>query len=141
VDFVYHPTIDPNNWGYRIEHPALDDAVRDYLDVFVIDRHLRAGIVHRVWIYLLLAAGAAWLLLRRRTPLAVAVGLFAASAWTLQVGLFFGATTNTYRYELPAVVAGLAAAAIAMRIALVARNAESGVDRSLPSPSRVMAER
>jgi len=84
----------------------------------VTDPVLDGGIVHRVWIYLLLALAAAVVLLRRRAPVVLrCVGALGLAALTYQIGLFFLAMGVQYRLENPSVVIGLLCAAVLLRLA------------------------
>ena len=100
--------------GYAPTFPSLRDAADDLLSPFVVEnagpvgRDLDGGILFTVWPYLLVAIAAAFVLLRRATPPALLlVGALALSALTLQLGLYPLAMGIAYRFEFPAVVAGL----------------------------------
>jgi len=94
-----------------------EDRARDYVEAFAAPV-LDGGIVHRVWIYLLLALAAAVVLLRRRAPVVLrCVGALGLAALTYQIGLFFLAMGVQYRLENPSVVIGLLCAAVLLRLA------------------------
>lgn len=117
TQWVYHPVIDANAWGYRPSFPDADQAAKDYVEAFTINGvRLDGGIVHRIWLYLLVAllAAAALLWRGRRTIPLVAVAALGLTALTHQAGLFFGTPQNGYRLELNVTVAALLAAAVAI---------------------------
>lgn len=108
--WIYHPQIDPNPWRLRIRFRSLDTAAKSYVEAFASDSKLDGGIVHTVFVYLLIALAGAVAFLRRSRPAALVIaGALCLSALTYQVGLFFGATGLQYRFELPAVMIGLIA--------------------------------
>jgi hypothetical protein len=117
--WIYHPVIDPNDQGFGIEFSHANDIVTGYQELFA-DRYLNGGILHRAWIYLLIAIPVAWMLLRRRGALAV-VGALAVAAWTLQVGLFFLTPVTQYRFEFPAIACTILATAVLIRTLLTDR--------------------
>ena len=115
--FIYHPVIDDSPLDFSLANPGLDRRARDYVEAFA-DPVLDGGIVHRVWIYLLLALAAAVVLLRRRAPVVLrCVGALGLAALTYQIGLFFLAMGVQYRLENPSVVIGLLCAAVLLRLA------------------------
>ena len=125
---VLPPGIPANEWGYDIWFPAANDLALDYLSPFLNERReflvyeLDGGPLYTVWLYLLIAAGAAVVLLRRgRAAVEIAVGALALSALTLQAGLFLGAMGTAYRFEFPAVAAALFAAPVAIAVLRRAR--------------------
>ena len=116
--------------GYTPAFPGLRDVADDLLSPFVTGqagpagRDLDGGILFTVWPYLLVAIGAALALLRRGTPPPVLlVGALALSALTLQLGLYPLAMGIAYRFEFPAVVAGLVAGVVAVAVLARGRRA------------------
>jgi hypothetical protein len=124
--WIYHPVIDPNERGWHLAFPALDDAFGDYQDLFA-DQYNNGGILNRAWIYLLLAIPAAFLLLRR-SPALMVVGGLALSAWTYQVGLFFGTMGSQYRFEFPVVASVILAVAVAVKALVDERRGRTASD-------------
>ena len=104
---IYHPGIDSNAFGFVIRFPALNDAARDYVEAFANDAY-DGDFLFRAWIYVLIGTvAAAVFLLRARTTLTLAAGLFCVTALVYQSGLMLGAMGVQYRLEFPAVVTGL----------------------------------
>lgn len=122
----YHPQIDPNGLGYRIRFTGLHDAMTDYVDAFGSGQANQGGLLHRIWLYLLVAGAAAVVLLRRAGPSTglLVVGLLAAACWTHQAGLFFGTPVVEFRFQVLVVAAALLAAVVGVRMALRARATE-----------------
>ena len=115
--WVYHPGIDPNPYGYVVRFPGANDAATSYVEAFA-DAELDGGPLYTIWVYLVLAAVCAAVLLRGSRPLPVlAVGALGLSILTYQAGLYVAAMGTQYRFEFPAVVIGLLAAVIAIKIA------------------------
>jgi hypothetical protein len=113
---IFHPGIDPNPLGYRIRHPGLDSSARAYVGVFSTATY-KGTAIQRVWIYLLLSLAAAVVLLRRGRPGALkVVGAMGICAFTLQLGLFFAAPSERYRFEEPTVLAGLIGLAVLLKL-------------------------
>jgi hypothetical protein len=109
---IYQPGIIRNNLGYQIHFLTANKAARDYVEAFA-DEDLNGTVLHAPWLYLLIALGAAVILLRSRAPALKIVGLMALAAITYQVGLFFAATNIPVRYEEPARFMALLAAIVA----------------------------
>jgi hypothetical protein len=115
---VYHPGIDPNPFGYRIEFGSENRALIDYLSVFTSADTLESGaFIYRPFLYLLLAAGAAWWLLGRGREPAI-VGAMALAGLAYQVGFLLVTVANEYRFEFPAVVLGILATVVAVTLAV-----------------------
>lgn len=110
---TYHPFIDENPWGYATSFAGPNELANDYLETFADDRY-QGNVLFRVWIYLLIAAGLAVVLLRRRRFAAVMIGSLALTALTYQSGIIAGAMGVTYRFEYPSVVLTIVAAAAAV---------------------------
>jgi len=117
TQWVYHPGIDANDWGYQPTFASANATAKDYVEAFAINgERLDGGILHRTWIYLLLATVGGGLLLwrGRRTMALVAVGVLALTALAHQVGLLLGTPQNGYRLEFNVTVVALLAAAVAI---------------------------
>jgi hypothetical protein len=116
--WVFHPVIDPNSFGYVTRFPKLDDAASDYVTAFA-EPNLDGTIIHRAWIYLLIAAVAAALLLRRtRGPVLWVIGGVALAALTTQIAFFFGAMGVQFRFEHAPIVFTLLAGAVLAKLAV-----------------------
>lgn len=113
--FVYHPVIDPNTEGQEIEFTELNDVATDYVEAFTINANLDGGVVHRVWLYLLLALAGMVILLRSASVPRRILGALAVSSVLYQVGLFFGAMGVQYRWQFGTVVIGLVVLAVLVR--------------------------
>jgi hypothetical protein len=109
---IYHPVIDGSTLGYQIRFPDANNAAKDYVEAFADDR-LNGNLLHATWLYLLIALGAAVILLRSGPPALKIVGLMAVAALLYQVGLFLGATGVGLRLEDPARIMALLAAIVA----------------------------
>jgi hypothetical protein len=113
-----------DNGGFPFGFPALNRAALDYMEVFgregSIGEPIDGGPLFAVWVYLVASLAGAFVLLRRGRPWALlAVGALALSALAHQVGVFFLVMHNAYRFELPAVVAGMLTAVVLLRLAWV----------------------
>jgi hypothetical protein len=124
---IYHPGIDPNSFGYEVALDGPNDVVTGYQELFA-DDELDGGVLHRVWIYLLLAAVSAAVLLRRGGAPAIVGGLGVA-AWTYQAGIFFGAMGTQYRLEFPAVTLALLSTIVAGAVLVCERRAAASNPR------------
>jgi hypothetical protein len=121
ANWIYHPQIDPNHWGYKPTFAGANEAAKDYVEAFSTEGPaLKGGIVHRVWIYLLVALAAALVLFRVGRS-SLPLGL---TALTYQVGLFLGTPQNAFRLEFPVVLVGLLCLAAAVG-ALLSRRAQT----------------
>ena len=106
--YIYHPQIDPNDMGLKIRFPELNNAAKDYVQAFAINPSLDGWFIYDVWIYLLLAAVAAIVLLRRgRAWGALVAGGLALSALTYQSGLYVGAMATQFRWEFTALLSAI----------------------------------
>jgi hypothetical protein len=106
--FIYHPAIDPNPYGFKVRFRGLNSAAKDYVEAFAVKPSLDGGVVHAVWIYLLICLVATLVLLRRSRSWALLVlGAAAFASIAYQSGLFFGAMGTQYRWQLLVVVTGL----------------------------------
>jgi hypothetical protein len=116
---AYDPGIDPNPWGYHIEFDTANDVVTGYEDVFSGGGYLglNGSIVHRAFIYLMLAGVVAIVLIRRGGAAAV-VGALALSGWTYQAGILLGTMGSNYRYEFPVVAIAILATIVAVGLAV-----------------------
>ena len=124
ANFIYHPVVDPNSFGFVVRFPELNKEAKEYVESFAVVPTLDGGIVHAVWIYMLLCLAAAVVFLRRgRSPALVCIGALGLSSLTFQVGLFLGAMGTQYRFQISVVVAGLLCAAILLRFAYERRRA------------------
>jgi hypothetical protein len=128
--FVYHPGIDPST-GYEIAVPAANDVVTGYQELFSDDVYNNGNsFLHRAWVYLLVALGAAIVLLRSPSGAVRTVGALALGAWTYQVGLFFGTMGTQWRFEFPVAAIAIISVAVAVKT-LIDRRAERD-----PAPER-----
>lgn len=118
ADFIYHPAIDPNRWGYEPWFDDMNDTARDYVEAFTDDpRTLKGGPLHTVWVYLAVAtAGGLVLFVGRRRPAQRLVGFMGLAAVTHQAGLFFGAMGTQYRFQFPVVVIGVVVAVALLQV-------------------------
>lgn len=114
--FVYHPVIDPNQFGYSIAFPELNDVATGYQELFA-DRFLNGGTFHLAWFYLLLALCSTVVLLIVAGASRV-VGALALSTLTYQVGLFFGTMGTQWRFEYPTAAIALLCAAVAVKVVI-----------------------
>jgi hypothetical protein len=135
--WVYHPNIDANHIGYQLRWPDRTARVRSYLDLFDDPVTHDGSLVDALWLYLLISAAAAWVLLRtRRGPLMV-IGAMALSGLLFQSGLFFGMMSVQYRFEFPVVVTGTVSAIVLVRVAvgraLARRRARAGEEAAQPA--------
>ena len=125
TQWVYHPGIDANSWGYAPTFPGLNQDAKKYVEAFAINgARLDGGILHRTWIYLLVALVGAAFLLRRRPGLALlTVAALGLTALLHQAGLFFGTPQNGYRLEFNVTVTALLVLAVAVGTVLQRRRA------------------
>ncbi len=142
--FVYHPVIDPNQRGYEIEFPWANEIATGYQELFA-DSNNDGQVLHRAWMYLLLALAAMLVLLRTPGP-ARTVGALALGAWTYQAGLFFGTMGTQWRFEFPVAAIAIVAVAVAIRTLLdrrrsAAAEAVAGSPRIEPAPEPAAAAR
>ena len=110
--WIVHPGIDPNEWGYAATFPAIDDGIQRYVRFFASNDRLAGGVVHLVWIYLLVIGGGLWYL-RSASPRRRSLGWVCAAALAYQASLFFGLMGTGYRFNVPCVVLGLAVGVVA----------------------------
>jgi len=104
--WFFHPYVDPNPWGYEIEHRTADRYVQHYLRWFDSGPWLDGGDLLRPWPYLLMAA-LGLLFLRSSRPQRRFVGWLCVGAIGYEVTVFVGAMGVQYRYSLPVVITGL----------------------------------
>jgi hypothetical protein len=142
---VFPPEL-PGNAGFGVGVQWLYDDAMGYLRFFTDGDQIgfaeieNGTLIHAPWLYLLVAALGAALLLRPTRPAAlVVIGLFAASALTFQLGLFFGAMGTRFRFEYPCVATGMLVGAVLLRLAW-ARWRESR-DAAAREPDRVAPAR
>jgi hypothetical protein len=109
---IYHPVIDGSTLGYQIRFPDANQAAKDYVEAFADDT-LNGNLLHATWLYLVIALGAAVVLLRSKEVALKIVGLMAVAALLYQVGLFLGATGVGLRLEDPARIMALLAGIVA----------------------------
>jgi hypothetical protein len=142
--YVFIPEVIENQYGYAIWFGGLNAAALDYLAAFtepqaesIFFAPINGGPLHAVWAYLLVAAAAAGVLLRRGRPTEeVAVGALALAALLLQVGLFPLAMGTEYRFEFPAVAAAMLSAAVAAASAVRSRTSARTRPESAARPGR-----
>jgi hypothetical protein len=126
-NWVFHPQLDANTFGYRTKFPKLDKIGSDYAKAFA-HPNMDGTLMQATWIYLLLAfAGAVVLLRRRFVPTLVVIGGLALTAFTLQIGFYFGAMGTGYRFEQSAVVVGLISLAVLAKLGVDRLRARRGV--------------
>jgi len=113
--WIFHPGIDPNEDGYHIAIPALNDVAVEYQELFA-DQYLNGHTFQLAWFYLLLALCAMVVLFVVPGPPRI-VGALALSTWTYQVGVFFGTMGTQWRFEFPVAAVSLCAAAVAAKVA------------------------
>lgn len=139
--YVLIPNVLGNPYGYAVWFGGFNSAALDYLKPFTEPETepenpffslINGGPLYAVWVYLLVAAAAALVLLRRQRTLPErAVGALALAALTLQLGLFILAMGTEYRFEFPAVAAAMLAGAVALRTL-----ARPGAGQGSPGRSR-----
>jgi hypothetical protein len=137
TEWVYHPYVDPNPWGYQIAHPSLDERLQAYLRL-ANDDSMRGGPVYEVWVYMLVTALGV-LYLRHRSPERQLVGWLCVASLVYQVTIFAAAMGVGYRLTYPSVVLALAVILIALadarvvlRRAMGERRRRDGTTRSAP---------
>lgn len=111
--WIVHPGVDANTWGYAAEFPAIDDAIQHYVRFFASNDQLGGGVVHTVWIYLLVLVGGLWYL-RSASARRRSVGWMSLAALAYQASLFVGLMGTGYRLNVPCVVLALAVAFISV---------------------------
>ena len=112
VLWVQHPSVDPNPWRYRPTFHRLDAAANDYVAWTASTPGLDGGLVHEVWVYLLVdVAGVGYL--RSRNLGRRAVGGLALAAVLYEGTLLLAGTGSEYRFGLLTVAAGLVAGIVA----------------------------
>ena len=131
--FVYHPVIDPNDLGYSVAIPELNDVATGYQELFA-DDYLNGGTFHLAWFYLLLGLCSAIVLLAVRGVTRV-VGALALSTLTYQVGLFFGTMGTQWRFEFPTAAITLICTAVAVK-AFIDREPRRSAGAIVPSGGR-----
>lgn len=109
--FIYHPQIDANPFGFQIRFPDANAVATDYVEAFAETPSLDGGLIHAIWIYLLICFAATVVLLRRNRSWALLTLGAAAFGGGIayQSGLFFGAMATQYRWEWPVTVCALLA--------------------------------
>jgi hypothetical protein len=111
--WIAHPGIDPNPWGYRPLVPRADAWLQSYMEAFAAGPSLNGGLVHEVWIYLvILLAGTLYLgaATKRRRLL----GWLCLSGLAYQASLFVGLMGTAYRVNVCCVVIAIVVAIIAV---------------------------
>jgi hypothetical protein len=94
----WHQGYDHNPWGYKATFPSLDHAAQRYLGAFTHGPRV-GGPLDRIWVYLLLAIGAAADLLRRgRPPRLRLVGWLLVGAVAYYGTFFFLSIGQNYRF-------------------------------------------
>lgn len=128
--WIYHPFVDPNEFGYSIAFPALNDIATGYQENFG-NAALEGHTWQLAWVYLLFSLAAA-IVLFVAGGAALIVGALALSTWTYQVGLFFGTMGTQWRFEFPVALISLICVAVAVKVVW---------DRGrTPRPSETVAE-
>jgi hypothetical protein len=96
----YHPGFDSNPWGYRATFPVLDRVGVAYLRTSS-NAGLQGGLLHRVWVYLVLAPfmGLTLLWNRKRQSEVAIVGWMAIGAFFYTMTFFFGAMGQGFRWN------------------------------------------
>lgn len=114
TEWVYHPVVDPNPWGYEVAHPRANHALQRYLRHFALNDQLEGGVVHTVWPYLAVTIfGLGYLSARRRSRRLF--GWLCAASLVYQATIFVGAMGIGYRFAYPSVVLALVVATVACR--------------------------
>jgi hypothetical protein len=127
--WIYHPFIDPNNFGYTTTFPGANKIATDYESSFANSAN-NGDALFRVWPYLLIAIVIAAVLLRSTDRHRVLAGVIALSVLAYQVGYLVALMNVNYRYEFPALVLCELALALALGIGwqeLRARSQRSAV--------------
>ena len=112
--WIYHPYVDPNEFGYEIAFPALNDLATGYQENFG-NAALEGHTWQLAWVYLLFSLCAA-IVLFVAGGAALIVGALAISTWTYQVGLFFGTMGTQWRFEFPVALISLLCVAVAIKV-------------------------
>jgi hypothetical protein len=101
----YHPGIDGNPWNYQATFPALDHVAGAYL-AFFTPAPLEGGVLHRTWVYLVLATlvGADLVRRSRAVPLRI-IGAMCIGALLYYLTYFFLAMGFGFRWGWIVVVA------------------------------------
>lgn len=119
TEWVYHPFVDANQWGYEIERPGLDRFVQDYLRSSAANDYLYGGPLYEVWVYLALTVVGAGYLFDRR-PSREVLGWACLASLAYAATILVGAMGVGYRLLYPSVVVALilvvVAAADAVRL-------------------------
>ncbi len=106
TEWIYHPGVDPNEWGYTIANPSLDEQLQRYLRASASNPQLTGGPLYEIWIYLLVTAmGLAYLGHGRRDR--QMLGWLCLASLAYQATIFLGAMGIGYRLTYPAVVLSL----------------------------------
>ena len=110
VRWVYHPGIDPNDQGFALANPDLDEKAVGYLSLFNAETasgENNGTIVHEVWLYLLICIVTAIAFLRRGTEAGLRVaGVLGLAIVLFQIGVLAMVMTAQFRFEFATVVAG-----------------------------------
>ena len=132
--WIYHPTIDPNSFGYHTTFGWANRIANDYERSFT-DAANNGGALFAAWLYLLACCVIGVSLLRTRSWPRALVLTLAVSPLTYQVGLFFGLMGSNYRYEFPCIVLSELALAAGLRLAWLHIQARSAGDDKKASVS------
>jgi hypothetical protein len=109
--YVFHDQVDPNEWGYRFAFPGAFARVRSYLAGSTFGSDQNGGMLHAVWMYVLITiAGLGWF---RSDRMQRRVLAWACAATLVNLGtFFFGAAAASYRFAWPSVVLGCLVAVV-----------------------------
>lgn len=130
-DWVYHPAVDANRWGYHFVNPGLQEPIDDYLRAFAANDYLQGGWVHELWAYVLVTIGGlAYFASRDRARQTLA--WFCLGSLGYQATILVATMGVAYRLGLLSVILALVVASVA--VADLVRWVRSRL-RSAPAPA------
>ena len=113
ADWVYHPQIDANPWGYHFVNPDLQQPMDGYLRLFAANDYLQGGWIYEIWVYLLITiAGLGFF--ASRNPQRKLLALFCVGSLGYQATIFFATMGVGYRLTFPSVVLSLVVVAVGL---------------------------
>lgn len=134
TEWIYHPFVDPNPWGYEVSNPSLDEPLQDYLQS-TADQYLRGGPLYEVWVYLAFTVlGLGYL--RHGDPARQVLGWCCFASLVYQATIFVGAMGVGYRLTYPSVVVVLAVAVVGLRDVVLFSARDGDVPRRAPNRVR-----
>jgi len=129
--WVYQTVSPDNPPEHQLTMEGPTKLMWEYLDVFTADPNPTGGPLHRVWVYLVLTAVAAWRLLRHgwADPPRRLLGLLGVVSLLYNATWFVGAMEPQYRFVYPNVVFGVVVVLgwIGLDVVPAARRRWSGV--------------